>query len=66
MQVGKAIAEHPESLDLLFFQLSLLHFVYADVKQVSLSPSLSLSLSSHPLICREPLRQMLSVFDWAT
>jgi hypothetical protein len=32
--VVKAIAEHPESLDLLLFQLVALRFIFSDVKQV--------------------------------
>ncbi|KAJ1484670.1 hypothetical protein T484DRAFT_1796362, partial [Baffinella frigidus] len=31
--VEKGLTEHPESLDLLFFQLVALHFIYGDTKQ---------------------------------
>ena len=48
MQLGKAINEHPKSLDLLFFQLAVLRFVHSDAKQV-LYRGTSLIRNSFPL-----------------
>ncbi|KAJ1475958.1 hypothetical protein T484DRAFT_1826501 [Baffinella frigidus] len=43
-QVGKAIAEHPECLDLLLFQLVVLRFIFRDAKQSILVECLELLL----------------------